>query len=522
MKNSFYLVIPSQRKSTELLARYGKKTVKKWVSLLPTANPALSTRLLYDFIAEFNIVKVPVQQRLESLEILRPLFLSTKLTLRSRLMRGGFPKTQDELRTFELLVALEKNIALGYWIAARELTRHNVGWLQGKNTALAIQRTIKGLSGVLVTHYIMSSPAPDWLWGDLHSLYNLSVKIKKQSSKVVDETVLQGNTISIEDCYKQVLLLSLTDPTGLAQKEVEGVYQFIEKIAQLIMIEKKLVGGQERQCIIPIEEDKMPYFDQGSKVGCFLNLSKLYNVLSQEKNFCTVDEVRFSALYASKNVSGKLSGGLFQYLFLRWKGVKPNHEFLFDDRLDRYIAIGLDSTHSLLSSLDHNEGDSLEVLVESFSKTELLYKAKNKGILSIGSLVSIRKITELENNRYLAIVVKISMPNRSGGIVFKLSTLAPHSSPVTFLDIKSSTEEMYKKGLFYTVKEEGKEKSYLLMDSFMEKDGDKLRLFMNEENFPVILGGRCNIGLGYWQFECTRVKEEELLQQEKIKGYDFI
>ena len=53
------------------------------------------------------------------------------------------------------------------------------------------------------------------------------------------------------------------------------------------------------------------------------------------------------------------------------------------------------------------------------------------------------------------------------------------------------------------------------------KEGDVIRMTMNNETFPIILRDRKNIGLGYWQFECRRL-EEHSIQGERKKGYDFI
>jgi phage major head subunit gpT-like protein len=44
---------------------------------------------------------------------------------------------------------------------------------------------------------------------------------------------------------------------------------------------------------------------------------------------------------------------------------------------------------------------------------------------------------------------------------------------------------------------------------------------MNNENYPIALKDRKNIGLGYWQFECMRVAENRKPAHTK-KGYDFI
>jgi hypothetical protein len=49
-----------------------------------------------------------------------------------------------------------------------------------------------------------------------------------------------------------------------------------------------------------------------------------------------------------------------------------------------------------------------------------------------------------------------------------------------------------------------------------------MRMFMGPESFPIILMGRKNIGLGYWQFECRRIMEAPEQQPINKKGYDFI
>jgi phage major head subunit gpT-like protein len=90
------------------------------------------------------------------------------------------------------------------------------------------------------------------------------------------------------------------------------------------------------------------------------------------------------------------------------------------------------------------------------------------------------------------------------------------------MDVESESEQH--KALIYGVKTETGEKSFIIMESFMHKDGDLIRVFMNDNDFPVIMGNRKNIGLGYWQFECRQVEERQVTQrsQPKKKGYDFI
>ncbi len=179
MKNSFFLVIPKQKNDPERLATFSDAALSQWVSELPTANPGLATRLFKEMLSELISLEMTSAKRMSALELLKPNFLIIEEFLRSRLTKSGFPKGESERKVFAILVDFERQLTIGYWSIVRDLTRRDVGWLQGKSIALAIQRTIEGLSSIIITHYMMSSQIPDWIWIDLHSLYKLSVKLGK-------------------------------------------------------------------------------------------------------------------------------------------------------------------------------------------------------------------------------------------------------------------------------------------------------------------------------------------------------
>ncbi len=526
MKNSFFLVIPAQQDNEKLLAPYEKEAVNQWTAELPIANPSLSTRLLFDFIENFNKVAMSAQLRLDTLELLRPSFLLIEDYLRSRLMTAGFPKGENEQKIFNLLVSIERNFTIGYWIAIRELTGRDAKWFQGKNLALAIQRTMKGLSEIVVSHYMMFLSVPDWVWIDLHSLYKLSVKSKKETAKVVDTSSLPSKVNTPEDCYKQVLLLSLTDPSGLMQKEIQQVYRFIGTVCHFIRIEMQPVKAQKIQYIILMDEDAEPYKEKSANQTdssmMYLNLLKLYKTLQASDKFSSKDEPRFSSMHVLKNTSEKMSVGLFEYIQQCWKGEEYKGASLFADRLDRFIAVGLDATHSLQDTADKNSNSSLESLAESFSDRALSCKFQTEGGLSIGSLVSFRKTKEPEAKRVLGVVRKIVIPKQDKNIIFELSAIASISYAVSYIYIDADIQSDRHKALLYGVKTNSGERSYIIVESFKHKNEDGMRLFMNGKDFPIVLGNRKNIGLGYWQFECRQIEEKQVEQVMNKKGYDFI
>jgi hypothetical protein len=142
MKNSFYLVIPPQENKPERSVFFEEKSLQSWINELPLANPGLTTRLLSDLVREFNRLKIKPQFRLDALEILRSSFLNTEEYLRFRLVKEGFPKREDDQKIFNILVDIEKEFTLGYWIVVKELTHRKINWLQGKSVVLSLQRVI--------------------------------------------------------------------------------------------------------------------------------------------------------------------------------------------------------------------------------------------------------------------------------------------------------------------------------------------------------------------------------------------
>lgn len=526
MKNSFYLVIPPKQNAPQRLKQFEAKALQQWLVELPTANPGLASRLIFDFLKEFNTIEMGFQLRLDALEALRPSVLVIEDYLRSKLTKTSFPKEENDRRILDVLVSIEKEFTIGYWTVLKELTRRSVGWFQGKSAALAIQRCIKGLSSIIISHFIMGMPIPDWVWIDLHSLYKLSVTIKKESAKVANDNDQTHKASTPEECYLQMLLLSLADPTGLMQKEIALVYSFIEILAPFLSLKQASIPEQPLQCLILTDEDKPPHFelDADSKrdlATLYIDFTRLYNARGTKDKWISKAESRFSSLHQLKNSTNKPSAELLDYLVQRWSGIDLQGASLFTDRLDRYITIGLEQTHELQDSLESDASKEMEFLAQSATDRSLSCVFPKPGIISVGSLISFRRTDMPEHRRSLGIINKLIVGKQNGAIEFGLQLLAAQPVAVTYQQMEITETEEPQKALFYIEKENGFEKGYIMTDTFILKEGDVVRLFMNNENFPITLLNRKNVGLGYWQFECRRIAEKEKPSPVK-KGYDFI
>ncbi|MDP3010804.1 MAG: hypothetical protein Q8N30_17265 [Methylococcales bacterium] len=540
MKNSYFLVIPKQQNNPLRLREFEENALTNWIAELPTANVGLATRLMHDFLVDFNAIEMPSQLRLNALELLRPSVLVIEDYLRSRLMRTGFPKEENDQKILAVLVSIEREFAIGYWMVLKELTRRTVGWFQGKNTALALQRCIKGLSSIVVSHFIMGIPVPDWVWMDLHSLYKLSVKIDKNTLKVTNDDNQANKASSAEECYLQILLLSLVEPTGLMQKEILLVDSFIETICSLVSLKATSVYGSDMQCVVFTDEDQPPLYQSGvvnkkDSAVLYIDFTKLQKLFEHKEKLIDVTEARFSSVQMQKKTNGKLTAELLDYLEQRWAGVCLEGDQLFSDRLDRYIAIGLAATLDLQDTLSDSDKKELEFLVQSESDRSLSCTFTQTGLLSVGSLVSFRKTDMPEHTRLLGVVDKLIVAKQSGKIIFGMELLTPQVVSVDYNLLDSDgfaaayesvkngvhvAHEELKKALLYSINER---EDCLITDTFMLKDDDMLRIHTHSDSFSVTLKNRKNVGLGYWQFECVKIKEKKKqTPTAHKKGYDFI
>lgn len=529
MKNSFFLTIPPQRKSSDELATYETVALKRWVEEIPTANYGLTTRLLHERIRQLNELEAAAAFRLEALEILRPAFLMIEEYLRSRISATGFPLDENQRKIGDLLVSIGKDFTTAYWMAAREFSGGESGWFQTKSLALAIQRVVRGLGGILIGHYLMATPVPDWLWLDLHSLYRLALAKKREGTKVKDDAGVHVKNCSIEDVYKQILLLSLADPNGLMQREVLELYAFCEKLTGHLAIERKPVQKAGLHCLLLMEEDRPPVWSvypddaETDSIVHLLEMEKLAKYFKKHrKRFVNPEVVRFGAIAVSNEAKALIAPELADYLERRWSGVSLGGDAYFYDRLDRMFSIGLKATHHHLNSAALPEsGIATEWLVESSSDKSLSCRFDQPGQIFVGSLVSFRRADAEHDQRALGTVCRITMERPDGLVHFQVHLLTPKVYAVGAQPVNAKDAKVYQRTLLHVEKGEAGNKTYVILESQKIKEGDTIRLLMQNDSFPIVLQNRKNIGLGYWQFECFRIAEQQTAEKIPKKGYDF-
>jgi cyclic-di-GMP-binding protein len=322
----------------------------------------------------------------------------------------------------------------------------------------------------------------------------------------------------------QILLMSLVEPSGLKQKEIPLVFKLAGLLAPLVSLQRIPVGGQNKQCVFKIDEDKPPGFRaNGVEVMAdtairYLNFTLLYQFFEQQGKNSDPGDARLLNLSSKINKHiAKISAELLNYLQQRWLGVELHGTPLFADRQDRFIGIGLFATHDLNIASEIKKGEvalshkeKLEpLLARSISDNMLSAKFNDINVFSVGSLVSFGK--QSGYNHALGVVNKVNVIKHDGRITFGVQLLASHYCAVFCKRRQATEKEIPQRAAFYSKNVLREEKNYLITDYPFE-DNDPINLSMERsrkrENFPIILKNRKNIAVGYWHFECHSIVEQ--------------
>ncbi len=526
--------MPEREKNEQAAEAFRSKPLKQWVAALPTANYGMTTRLFHDKILLLNRTELDSGINMDALELLYPTYKVIYEFLLSKIVNKGFPLTSDDQKIGQLAETVTKDFFTSHWILLEMLlSNKSPGWRQGKAIPAYIERLLRGLSQILIVRYLLHIPTPDWIWLDIHALYRLAEKKGKESVKIKENSKLFGSQTTIESTYKQILLLQLADPYGMSQREILEVYEEILQWEHAASLNQSITNDAQNMCVVYLDEDKPPVWEKSfddteDSDSRFLllatdSLVQKLNGLSQsvEPSVGRFDLIQKSAAENSLVVSHSL----LHYLMRRWSGVSTERMTLYEDKKPRLLSIGLKATHQQLNPPTNPDEKMLsDWLVTINDDQSMRCEFDQSGQLSIGSLVSSKRV-DIENaKRIMGVVRRIWMDRLDGAVHFEISVLTPQviAAGIQPIKVKPDFQVYQRVLLFFTDSDsESDNKGRVILETQKLKNGSKVQLLMQSDTVTVALDGRCNIGLGYTQFDCTPIADEK---QEILppQGYDFL
>ncbi len=280
------LSVPEQNLISLSFAEHTPTAIKTWVKNLPMANIGELSRQLYQAIIEFNKLALAPLTRIQILELLRPPINYVCRELSKHFLSQSVVLSEKQQKIANLTQAIQIHLATSYQIILLDSLPQINSEKVRKNFTCAAHRMLSEYGQVLLRSNQLYSHTPKDIWLEMHSVYHFSKTHNMLKYTVADEQRKDGRETSIDQVYKQNLLLSCCRPNQLRQNEIQIAYDAFELWSDLVELGTDQVD--ESVFVINIEQDIPPRYKSllkstsSSHYG--FNTSELVSKLSELLN----------------------------------------------------------------------------------------------------------------------------------------------------------------------------------------------------------------------------------------------
>lgn len=213
--------------------------VKLWLAELPLLNIAETARKVLSQLSMYNRMAIEPGTRFEVAELYRYTTDQITLELQKQYIGLPLPLPDKNKSVAEHARQLQLEMAFAYKWVVLELAKLPEAELRQKHArrlALAMQRAIHYLTEAIVISYESYSPPPIGHWLELHTVYRYAENLGLAEIEVDDICNRATQKSSVANAYKQALLLDVSDPYHLNARQVDKIYHYLDRWANLARI----------------------------------------------------------------------------------------------------------------------------------------------------------------------------------------------------------------------------------------------------------------------------------------------
>lgn len=366
-----FLRVPTPTHESLSFCNANTRELKNWLEHLPKANLGETARQLYQGLIELNQLKLPVETRLQLLELFRPEVHFVCQHLERHFLNQSIVLDERPRKVANLCQALQNHLAIGYkLIAVREAGRFTRERAQVMTAA--IQRAIRSLCGPLVRASQLYCPVPEHLWLELHQLYQLARQHGLQHTVVRDALARQSQGLSIEQSYLVALMLGSARCNQMRQNNIARVAEVLETWSTQVKVQP--ADAPSTLFVVIPQVDGPPRYrtlfkesDLGGGLGIdpqpLVDLIREYLLLPQE-----------SRAQARLKVPDGVSVDLLQHLAAAWGDIAERTFHRTPGQGQLTLCIGMSALHYFLAGR-RSFADVLKIQMEVQAPT---FKAGDK------------------------------------------------------------------------------------------------------------------------------------------------
>ena len=227
------LDIPSPCRDQLTFAETSVTGLEEWVSALPMVHIGGTVKQIYQALLELNELKTLPHTRMQMLEVVRPAAHHLLSTLsRSYLNHNSTADNiQHQIQISDLAQALQHELSTGYkMVFAETLTQQQQMTVSSFNDLLgqSIHRAMTEIGLSILRACQLYTTTTEGVWQELYLLFRYAQRFKLLKQQTSDPEKYFKQRSSIEEAFKQVLLLACAKPNQLRPIELDRIYKTLE------------------------------------------------------------------------------------------------------------------------------------------------------------------------------------------------------------------------------------------------------------------------------------------------------
>ena len=498
------------------------REIESWIAGLPLANVDETHHLVVAALTKINDADLPPQDHFKMLELFRRSTQYLSDALKHHLLGASFPLTLKSRKVVAQLCDLHLAMAKGYQEIINELLGLNSHRQDFALLATCLHRALFYLGQELLAAYQVYEAGTPGRWHTIHRLYDAAERKGVQLSAVKDPYRQVKQDTTIEEQYKQILLLALANPFRHSPPDIALIYRLLEQwVPQCRIHSSDHFDESPHIGVVDLEGDEPPVhlayraIPQHTAyrildVGDLVN--SLENLVSQ-----SLAESPEELLSPRGPRTPRLGKQLLQSLITTWRAA-PGRRFSRSQRdLDEVeVSFGLNANHHMLGkhiSMANNhssagirlpfarkdtfpaksEGDVLRyfcaVVNESAGGSCLKWSGDGGGKIRVGELIAFRHIHQPGNAWSLAVIRWLKNGNNHA-VEFGIQLLSPDAMPIS-LRLENAkgaeVEHDYLKGFYLPELKATRQPASLIVPSLLYRVNDVVTLMMNHQEHNLRL-----------------------------------
>jgi len=243
---SLGLRVPQQTQAPDNSFLTDAKRTDAWFASLPMANIGESARRIFNALVDCNRMEMTDVVRARVTERFRKPIDYLCKNLERRYTHLGFPLSAKSRKTASLARELNMELAVAYKVIVEKMLGGGKQRFDEKLMVISLHRALFHLGQVLYQSALVYSPWPPSVWREIHGIYAYAAHNEVQDVPVKDSVrnVRGEHSPSIEEVYKSLLILSVTDPLRLRQRQISSVFTQIGRWAHLAQVQPP--GGKSK------------------------------------------------------------------------------------------------------------------------------------------------------------------------------------------------------------------------------------------------------------------------------------